>query len=386
MNSTSAFRLRWVLPDPQGERAVDALGTNSVADRIADQLLPHLSGQTWRARYVSFLCWAVRRTAGRTGWSESIHRLEAELALKEAENHRENSSECPRIVGRVRAAQHLDAHKAWPARPERLYKSTAFATYRPLMRGLRFLDPSRRPTLTEAGETLARAFRSQRGCLSETSVQERSLIRSALGFDGRTSRTPAQERRSETASVTRPLFWRGLGALEVLEHFREPQLGRGRVPQLLHQAFAWELISLGLGQAFRLLIDERSVSATVRALRAEMRSRTRRRHLSEDGSAARASLVANLRKGISLAPDQPAWDRHLEVARTLVANGDPLSFILDVVRLHRDAKPEGAWVHLDPQGRLHELVPAKAAAYAPGPRGYRLDAFKQILSDLGELG
>ena len=47
------FTLQWVLPEPNRERAVDALGTSAVAGWIADQLVPNFSAQTERARYAA---------------------------------------------------------------------------------------------------------------------------------------------------------------------------------------------------------------------------------------------------------------------------------------------------------------------------------------------
>ena len=60
------IRLRWVLADPSRKRAVDPLGMGAQADQLADLLLPQLSVATTRARYFSFLCWAVRKSAGKT--------------------------------------------------------------------------------------------------------------------------------------------------------------------------------------------------------------------------------------------------------------------------------------------------------------------------------
>src|SRR6516162_6504799 len=101
------IRLRWVVADPSRERAVDALGMGAQADRLADLLLPHLSVLTRRARYFSFLSWAVRKSADST----SIHRLEAQLAFEEAARHQgQPPNACPAVVGRSRAERYLETH------------------------------------------------------------------------------------------------------------------------------------------------------------------------------------------------------------------------------------------------------------------------------------
>ncbi len=59
------------------------------ADQIAERLLPQLTGGTARARYFSFLCWAITKSEAAT---VKIHRLEAELALPSVDESA--SSEC----------------------------------------------------------------------------------------------------------------------------------------------------------------------------------------------------------------------------------------------------------------------------------------------------
>lgn len=70
----------WVEPDPLRSRAVDALGLQAIADRLADRLLPGLSVLTTRARYFTFLCWA-RREIGSDVNERAIHQWEVALAI-----------------------------------------------------------------------------------------------------------------------------------------------------------------------------------------------------------------------------------------------------------------------------------------------------------------
>lgn len=77
----------WVEPDPTREVAIDALGLSWQADQLAEELLPDLSVLTRRARYLSFLSWAVSKTSAAANPEREIHRLEATLALYEAKLH-----------------------------------------------------------------------------------------------------------------------------------------------------------------------------------------------------------------------------------------------------------------------------------------------------------
>ena len=81
----------WVESDPLRGRAIDALGLQLTADRIADVLLPGLSVQTNRARYYALLAWA-RRACGTHVDEARIHRLEVALAVREAKLHPKESA------------------------------------------------------------------------------------------------------------------------------------------------------------------------------------------------------------------------------------------------------------------------------------------------------
>ena len=236
------------------------------ADRIADRLLPDLSVQTTRARYLSFLCWAVEKSEGSPAplASTSIHRLEAELALEEARRHRDDSAdECPGVVGRTNARRYLEGH-AWkePERPERLYKNTAFATYRPLMRALGLLAHARAIKPTPEGKRLASAFKRARGraprCLSDISSSERVMIRGLLGLDYRNQARLSvhAERRRSTYEIVRTPLSSGRSSADILESYKRVGPRPSDAKKYLHQAFAWEVLSLGLTLAFSMLLNE----------------------------------------------------------------------------------------------------------------------------------
>jgi hypothetical protein len=81
MGSTVRLLPSWVESDPLRDRAIDALGLQSTADRVADVLLPGLSVLTTHARYYAMLAWA-RRACGSRADEGLIHRLEVALAVR----------------------------------------------------------------------------------------------------------------------------------------------------------------------------------------------------------------------------------------------------------------------------------------------------------------
>lgn len=395
MKSASDILLRWVLRDPGGERAIDALGMATQADKIAAKLVPGLSVATNRARYFSFLCWAVQNTGGKASSVNAIHPLEATLALEEARRHRGGSAEdCPGIVGRLNAVRYLDDHDGKdPSRPERLYKNTAFATYRPAMRALGMLERSRRPELTQTGASLAAAFSRARGrsprCLGDISVPERALLKGLLGLDYRNSAvTGAMSLRRATFEAIRKTVAAGESTVSVLEEHDRLGNKPSDVAVTLHRAFVWELLSLGLGLAFSSLLVEHRKRDVVSALRKALTGSPRRPALGAyDGGDPDAAtyVVGFLRAAFKLRPDQLGLDATaIALGQRLVRDRDPAAFLDHVVSRHRLVKPDGPWIGLKGE-TVQVLAPKKVLATLVRPRTYRLDAYGQILRDLDVL-
>jgi|GEM_PF-4544725 len=389
------IRLRWVQPDPSTERAVDPLGMGAQADKIADRLLPQLSVMTTRARYFSFLCWAVRKSVGSAPITV-IHRLEAELALEEAIRHNgEPANVCPNVVGRARAARHLNDHNGKrPTRPERLYKNTAFATYRPTMRALGLLTHSRRPELTAEGMRLATEFGRYCGrklpCLGAISVSEKGLLKKLLGLDYRMRTDPfaPSMRRRITFEAVRHHFEDGCDSESILEEFAQLSSRPSDVESNLHRAFVWELLSCGLALAFSMLLAEQRKPPIVRALRQALGGRPRRLALgplSARDPECGEQVVALLRTAMNLNPQKLMLDPGpAGIAARLVKELNPDTFLRHLVERHRLAKPEAPWVALLGD-KVEILAPAKSLAFQVRPRTYRLDAFSQLLRDLGMI-
>lgn len=397
MGATTDIRLRWVLADPARERAVDALGMGVQADRLADLLLPQLSSTTTRARYFSFLCWAVHKSRGTSARTLAIHRLEAELAIEEATGHRDDAAgACPDVVGRSRAALYLRDHQGKPpVRPERLYKSTAFATYRPAMRALGLLARSRSPDLTKDGERLAAAFERARGpkprCLSDMSSAEQVQLRVLLGLDGRqrTNRGDACARRRATFDEVAGALGRGFDAAAVLEEHARVGARPTAVAAVLHRAFVWELLSCGLALAFSMLLDQGRGKPLARALKRSLAGRPRRPMLGPlvaNGLDSAMDVVALLRAATQCRPDDLGLDPGpTRIASRLVSDRDPDVFLRQLVQRHRLAKPDGPWIGLAGD-KVQILAPAKSLAFDVRHRSYRLNAFAQLLRDLEMIG
>jgi hypothetical protein len=395
MTPSSDIRLRWVLSDPNRERAVDPIGTGMVAERIADRLVPDFSGATMRARYLSFLCSAVRRASASRSPYGFVHHLEAELAVDEAIQHGDApTSECPGVIGRSRAAKELLRLKGErPTRPERLYKNTAFSTYRPLLRALGFLETSRTPRLTSAGEELARLYPARGSlasrCLAQITRGEVGRLCGPLGLDGRTSLGPDSRpgRRRATYDYLRSRGSHRLEALTLIGSHQRPPKRSSTVAHWLHVAYAWEVLSLGLALAFARLLRSRSISLVTRELRDELRSRPRvpRFEATTPGDQDARDVVAFLREARRVSEVLPADGiRFVQIAQDLVVGKDPGKFLRRLVEQHGRAKGGDAWVQLAGD-RIRIIARTKNLELRPAPRRYRLDAFTQVLADMGRL-
>jgi hypothetical protein len=384
--------LFWVEPDPDRERATDPLGLGAQADQIAGRLLPGMSVNTSRARYLSFFCWAVSKARDSAASIASIHRLEAELACEESLCHWDDSTECPDVVGAGRARAYLKEHnRCFPSRPEGLYKNMAFAAYRPMMRSLGLLAEARRPTLTREGEQLADLHRRARGpkprCLGELKGPELTRLRVLLGLDFRAAE-PRQGRaraiRAAYAELERPLG-AGLASSTILEHHAARPRSTKGPGWLLHQAYAWEALSLGLVLGFAILLNERSLAAARqqfhRAFDAPAQWPGLRACDPADAAAPRW-VRGLLRRAVALDPASLGLDAGpVYLARRLTHERDVNGFLTGLLERHTRAKLGDAWVRLH-KGSLRVLAPKKNLNLVPEPRTYRIDAFGQMLRDL----
>lgn len=397
-----------MLADPARERAVDPLGMGSQADKIADKILPDLSVNTVRARYISFLCWAVKKSKNSQSPLTSIHRIEAEHALEEVLYHRDEIDEsheddpitsCPRIIGIRNGRQYLMAHN-WgkPSYPERLYKNTAYSMYRPLMRSLGLLKQTRLPLLTFEGEKLADIFSHYRGrearCLSNISQKEQTVISRLIGFDYRQAEpSDKQKRRRDTyEKIRQQLVKVNYSSSKVLSAFANIGNRPNDTAAALHRAYVWELLSLGLSLSFSSLLAEKRVKPVNSGLKAALKGRFKPRSLgtfspteNDTQSSHFDDIVALLRTALKYQPDKLGLDSApINLAATLVNGRDPHEFIRRLVDRHTIVKQGDAWIELTTD-KIRDRMPNKSQPFRVEPRNYRLDAFRQLLSDLGKL-
>lgn len=157
------------LDSPPSSR--DPLGLQAHSQKHADDLLPGLNVFTSRARYYSFLCWAIR-TAQRRGDERSeldrLHRLERLLVLCEALRHEDEPDAC-RYIGWRRGRRYVSERRGardWEL-PSKVLKNQgsngAFRLYRTSLVDLELIEEEEvgeglGVRLTNEGERLAECF------------------------------------------------------------------------------------------------------------------------------------------------------------------------------------------------------------------------------------
>jgi hypothetical protein len=262
------------------------------------------------------------------------------------------------------------------------------------MRALGLLTRGRRPELTADGERLATIFERSGGrripCLGQISVGERAPLKVLLGLDYRKhgDLPVASKRRRATFEAVKQAFEKGLDSAAILEQYAEIGHRPNDTTSTMHRAFVWELLSCGLALAFSMLLAERRKGRLARVLRHALRGRPRRPPLgaiSAGDPNRSAHIVALLRDTMRLEPANLKLDPGpIRLAALLVAERDPDEFLRQLVWQHRAAKPETPWIMLVGD-KVEILAPKKGEAFDVRPRTYRLDAFKQMLHDLGMI-
>jgi hypothetical protein len=262
------------------------------------------------------------------------------------------------------------------------------------MRGLGLLTRKRSPELTAEGERLATIFQRFDGskfpCLGDISVREQIPLKALLGLDYRKHKDlpVALMRRRATFETIKRALEKGLDSAAVLEQYA--QIGRraSNVAIALHHAFVWELLSCGLALAFSMLLLERRKGRVVRSLRRELGGRSCRPllgRLSAGDSECSKHIIALLRAAMNLEPQKLTLDPGpARLAALLIIERDPGEFLRQLIERHRLAKPETPWIMLEGD-KIEILTSRKNLPSEVQPRTYRLDAFNQLLRDLGMI-
>ena len=139
----------WVEPSLDEPGSIDPLGYQTEADHIAEELLPGVTVQTRRARYLSFLCWAMDLTGNNPA---EIDRWEIALSLGEYLRHKGDTI-CSYLGILLLKQRNPDPRDRVPAR---LHQQTARALYSGLLRSCGLA--SEKGNLTPLGMKLAWEF------------------------------------------------------------------------------------------------------------------------------------------------------------------------------------------------------------------------------------
>jgi hypothetical protein len=387
----------WVEPNPAREVALDALGLSLQADQLADKLLPNLSVLTRRARYLSFLPWAVSKTSTAANPEREIHRLEAQLALHEAKLHDEDPKQCKGIVGRSVAQAYLrESGGNAPAQPEALYKSTAFRAYRPLLYAIHILEGKTRPTLTPEGKEIAAAYgsaaRGRPACLSKISDTEKRLLRKALGFDLRVKTTLRGEGRRATLKELKRFGREEFHPGRVLPFYAARKQNTNNVAFLLHKAYVWEVLSLGLNLAFVCVLNDMKIAPFAARLKKARQGRPVVPPLTENFTVenddapddAPRHVVALLRHACALRPSEIGLQKSAEDLAKCLLDDSPSAFLDKLIERHEVIKGGDAWVQrFGNNGTLRRLAsPRKKLPDRAPVHPYRLSAFYELGEDL----
>ena len=355
----------WLDPPPASQGSIDPLGYLAPAEKLADQLLPGVTVATRRARYLSFLCWAIRETGGN---SAEIDRWEIALSVGEYLRHGSNTAECNYLGSQLVDRADLDPGDALPAN---LHVQTCRQLYSGLVRSCGLCDESRR--LTKLGDKIANEFgkdmpRSRprqvfrceaMPCLSAIRGYEKGWLREAL-----LESNDASGRRSATFREIGPRRWHAIateGVSSVLSgYLSQNHAKQGTAARCLHEAAKLELQSMPLTRLFLYLYQRKG--AMPRAMRRHSRFHA---YSIPDG------------------PERllPAVAAHLRKASSLGASVPPLQTgaLADWLCVqHRKTKPDAPWVNERWKALRLGLQPQRH----PGVHEYRLTAFASLLRDL----
>jgi hypothetical protein len=158
------------LDAPPGSR--DPLGLQARAAQHADTLLPGLNVFTSRARYYSFLCWAIsvaQRSATPDTQLAAVHRLERLLVLCESLRHRQDPVKTCAYVGRRRGSRYVTEYNdpVGFRLPTKVLKNQAsngaFRLYRTSLADVGLVEENEHDdglglTLTRRGDALAQRY------------------------------------------------------------------------------------------------------------------------------------------------------------------------------------------------------------------------------------
>lgn len=364
---------------------MDPLGYQGEVDRIANLLLPGVTVNTQRIRYLSFLCWAIRMTDNRPALIDLW-----DMALSVGEYQRDHESPC-RFIGSnkcLEKAEELRPGNRLRKRP--LLDLTARKRYLGLARetGL-VISQGQNIRLTELGEVVANEFGKgcprklparvsgclQMPCLSEMTKRELAQLHVGLLTDMSDS---ARKRLATFRHIKKIIHQRYSLASEgtdgadsglvkdILRHFLYVR-GDDDCTRALHEAAVLELEALPLSRLFIFYYKGNRFT--------------------------QIRLIPNARLARPFSMPDPAQDAqgflkslatHLVLAERMGRPRFPLNLpdlLNGILRQHQEAKPDGPWVDENWRALRTGLAPQAAASL----HGYRFGPFASLLSDLGAI-
>lgn len=361
-----SWRPSWVEASLDEPGSTDPLGYQTEADRIAEELLPGVTVQTRRARYLSFLCWAMDRTGNNPA---EIDRWEIALSIGEYLHHKGNTT-CSYLGILLLKQRNPDPGDRVPAR---LHQQTARALYSGLLRSCGLA--SEEGELTPLGKKLGWEFgkkmpgtRPKRvygcanlPCVSAAGEVEKRWLRGAL-----LEETEEAKLRTATLREVGIRLWKktmGDPTAILPDYLRPPARPAGREQLLLHKAAVLELTALPLTSLFLYLYRHEG------AIRGPIprSSKLGAYRVDPDPPGLLADVAAHLRRAAKLGGEQVP----LSLAKIK-------SHLLD---RHQRAKPDGQWV----DGSWQVLRYGLAPQVSPDVHGYRLTAFVSLLRDVGAI-
>jgi len=364
--ATWSWRPSWVEPSPDEAGSTDPLGYQSEADRIAEELLPGVTVQTRRARYLSFLCWAMNRTGNDPG---EIDRWEIALSIGEYLRHKGDTT-CSYLGILLLKQRNPDPGDRVPAR---LHQQTARALYSGLLRSCGLA--SEEGDLTPLGKKLGWEFgktmpgtRPKRvygcanlPCLSAAGELEKRWLRGAL-----LEETEEAKLRTATLREVGIRHWKKTGgdpAAILRDYLCPPPRPATREQLLLHKAAVLDLTALPLTNLFLYLYKHEG------AIRGAIPPRSTLRSYQVDPAppGLLADVATHLRRAAKLGGE-----------RVPLSLAQIKSHLLD---RHEHAKPDGRWVDGSWRVLRHGLAPQ----VSPDVHGYRLTVFASLLRDMGAI-
>lgn len=361
----------WVAPSIIEQGSIDPLGYLSRREWIAERLLPGVTVATLRARYLSFLCWAIDKTGNN---SSEIDKWEIALSIGEHLRHSNDNENCRYLGVNILKGKNL---KPGDSIPKHLNVQTARMLYSGLLASCELVNQDGK--LTESGEQLSEVFGSfmtkslpakvwkcaDLPCLSGAKNKEIKLLRKAL-----------LDENIRDAKI-RSLTLKEIGKVKMRQRQRD-----GIAPLLKSYLVKAKVVNADDSPATLLQ------KAALLELEALPLTHLFLKTYKEEG-ALKGSIPSKGKVNLYIIRDDNNRNllhdigAHLRKANTLGVKLTPLHFEglkKEVLNRHRIAKADNPWVDDEWRVLRRGLAPEQ-----PSIHSYRLQAFASLLSDIGEI-